>query len=85
MFTILKNITHLSIVEILKGLGACYLVELEVTPRNRLCNSEDFDIVVTHITKVSFSQNGMWMATIDKKLLWLCSRTANLGRNIKNK
>lgn len=45
-----------------------HILDLEVTPRNRISSSEDFDIVVPHITKVSFSQNGSWMATIDKKV-----------------
>jgi NET1-associated nuclear protein 1 (U3 small nucleolar RNA-associated protein 17) len=45
-----------------------HVLDLEITPRNRISSSEDFDIVVPHITKVSFSQNGNWMATIDKKV-----------------
>ena len=42
--------------------------EIEVTPRNRVSRTEDKESLRPHVSRVAFSSNSFWMATIDERL-----------------
>jgi NET1-associated nuclear protein 1 (U3 small nucleolar RNA-associated protein 17) len=40
---------------------------LEVAPRNKISRREDKEIISAHVSHLAFSNDGEWMASIDKR------------------
>ncbi|KAJ3391817.1 WD repeat-containing protein 75 [Lobulomyces angularis] len=48
-------------------LSDSHILELEVAPRNKIAKREEKELIHPDITHISFSKDGLWMATIDKR------------------